>query len=405
MMIKQIFDAAIKTLVGRLVLCILFVMLMGPNLPYEYIQAIYTGSFIIVEFLNIIVPFVVFIYLVSSLINIGEKSHFYIAFILLAVFVSNAFSLLAAYGICQAVLPLFSFQEVVILPESTLVPLFQLNFGSLIRLDITILIGFCVSMFLIYTPLPLSFKATIHTYLQKAQSFLNNRLLKFFIFLLPFYVLGFMLKMYSDGFFAHLYEHYLPMVLLNVSFPMVYLLFLYYIAAKLLSQKLSATLRPMAHAGYVAFSTMSSNIALPFTIAGTNKNLKKPSVTQLVLTSTANIHVIGDNLVVTITAMALLLANGYQLPDMGNFVLFIIFFSIANLSTVGIPGGTIVLIMPIIQKYLGLTPELTSALAVLYILQDPIITTTNVLGNGAFCILFGKFLPAPKGEATFSHPL
>lgn len=46
--------------------------------------------------------------------------------------------------------------------------------------------------------------------------------------------------------------------------------------------------------------------------------------------------------------------------------------------------------IPILEKYLGFTPEMLSLITALYILFDPIITSANVLGNGAFAQLFEK---------------
>ena len=40
--------------------------------------------------------------------------------------------------------------------------------------------------------------------------------------------------------------------------------------------------------------------------------------------------------------------------------------------------------LPILEQYLGFNAEMLSLITALYILFDPIITSVNILGNGAF---------------------
>ena len=46
--------------------------------------------------------------------------------------------------------------------------------------------------------------------------------------------------------------------------------------------------------------------------------------------------------------------------------------------------------LPILEKYLKFSPEMLSLITALYIVFDPIITSANVIGNGAFTMMFAK---------------
>ena len=46
--------------------------------------------------------------------------------------------------------------------------------------------------------------------------------------------------------------------------------------------------------------------------------------------------------------------------------------------------------LPIMQDYLHMSPEMLGIVTALYILFDPVITTCNVLGNGALAIMFNN---------------
>jgi Na+/H+-dicarboxylate symporter len=88
-----------------------------------------------------------------------------------------------------------------------------------------------------------------------------------------------------------------------------------------------------------------------------------------------------------------LMLSGAPLPTFENYLLFTFYFCIAKFSAAGIPGGTVIVMLPILQKYLGLSPEMASLITTIYIIQDPVFTSANVMGNGAFALLVRKLIP------------
>ncbi len=72
----------------------------------------------------------------------------------------------------------------------------------------------------------------------------------------------------------------------------------------------------------------------------------------------------------------------------------------AKFTVAAIPGGSVVIAIPILEKYLGFTPEMSALMMSLYVLVDPFSTTTNVLGNGAFSLMMTKlFSPLVKPKS------
>ena len=45
-----------------------------------------------------------------------------------------------------------------------------------------------------------------------------------------------------------------------------------------------------------------------------------------------------------------------------------------------------------LQKTFGFTPDMLALMTGLFLLFDPIFTSTNVMGNGAFSVIFPGFL-------------
>ena len=102
------------------------------------------------------------------------------------------------------------------------------------------------------------------------------------------------------------------------------------------------------------------------------------------MTATVNIHLIGDCFAIPILAYAVLKSYGVTEPSLIHYTVFACYFVLAKFSVASIPGGGILVMLPILESYLGFDSAMLSLITALYILFDPVITCANVLGNGAF---------------------
>jgi Na+/H+-dicarboxylate symporter len=97
-----------------------------------------------------------------------------------------------------------------------------------------------------------------------------------------------------------------------------------------------------------------------------------------------NIHLMGDCFAITIFAYAVLKSFGMDEPSFTAYLIFAVYFVLAKFSVAGVPGGGILVMLPILETHLGFQGAMLSMITGLYILFDPIITSANILGNGAF---------------------
>ena len=107
--------------------------------------------------------------------------------------------------------------------------------------------------------------------------------------------------------------------------------------------------------------------------------------------ATVNIHMIGDSICIPIMAMILLIAFGHPIPTLTEYLIFAMTFVITKFSGAGVPGGSILVMIPVLESCLGFTPEMNALITICYMLLDPICTMGNVLGNNLFVIHFSKF--------------
>ena len=139
---------------------------------------------------------------------------------------------------------------------------------------------------------------------------------------------------------------------------------------------------------------------MPLTLNGTEKNSANPLLARSIISATVNIHLIGDCFAIPIFAFAILKSFGLPNPDLSTYLVFAGYFVFAKFSVAAVPGGGILVMLPILEKHLGFKPEMLSLITALYILFDPVITSANVMGNGAFALLISKHFakPNPKSE-------
>jgi len=101
---------------------------------------------------------------------------------------------------------------------------------------------------------------------------------------------------------------------------------------------------------------------------------------------------VGDCFTTPILAYAVLKNYSMAEPSLLAYVIFAFYFVVAKFSVAAIPGGGIIVMLPILESYLGFNSEMMSLITALYILFDPVNTCVNILGNGAFAKMIDNLM-------------
>lgn len=377
----------VKSLPAQLVLSILLAFAASSFISFETVRFFFTISCIIKELLMVILPFVIFSYIAAAILDLEQRAPLLIISLLLLIVCSIALAVLTSYGVGMSILPwiITSGSDTVSSLQETITPLFSLSIPQLLSPDRAMLYG--LGFGLLFSLLKVHKVAILISHLRTG---VNIALKRGFIPVIPLYVFGFVLKMAHEGTLDLLVKSYGQVFLLTCALIIAYLTILYMSAAEFNPKRFFSLLREMAPAGLTAFSTMSSAATMPVTLAATERNSRDPQFTQLVIPATVNIHLLGDALSVPLMGLAILMLSGFPLPTFESYLVFTAYFCLAKFSSTGIPGGGVIVLLPVLQEHLGLTPEMTSLVTTLYILQDPILTATNVMGNGAFALMTNK---------------
>lgn len=331
----------------------------------------------------------IFAYMFNALVAAEEKGPILVFSLLGLICLSNAVALCIAYGVGSIIIPHLAVHVGVTEISSSVHPYFRLPFKHSIRTDYVAAAAFVVAFFCLKT----------RGRIQQAQWFIDKIhglqtafamfLKKAFLPILPLYVLGFMLKMSSEGTLTFLYTEYLPIFVLNVVVSFFYVLAFYKIVS--LGYKPVRTLiLNMLPAGITGFSTMSSAITMPVTLECTESNVRYHPLSRMVIPTASNMHMLGDDITITLTALTLIMISGAPLPSFIDFLPYVVGFCIAKLACVGIAGASLLVVLPVLKEHLGFSSEMVSLITALYVLHDPFGTFHNVMGNGAFAIFVEK---------------
>ena len=395
----------LKFLPAHLSIAIISALLLGKIVDANIASIFYNISCLFIEILLFCLPLVVFGFISRALVNLARGSLTLLLLIFVGVTISNCLALTVGYGVSCAILP---FVGIGYAPDfaaklsSSVNALFSFNLPTYVGMETALLMG-------VVCGLTTSFMADANPFKQRARRFLTLLsdkislcLSKIFIPLLPLYVFGFCLKLSCDNALINLFYHYGVVFALSMTVVVMYLFTLYFVGAKANIRATMANIKNMIPAGLTAFSTMSSAATMPVTLDCTEKNTGDRNFTDLIIPSTANIHMLGDDIIIVMMAMALSVMFGIPLPDMVSFIPFALAFSIAKLSCVGIPGASVLVILPVLQGRLGFSAEMISIITTIYVLQDSFGTSANVMGNGAFAIIIKRVFGIINSKATQS---
>ena len=344
-----------------------------------YQSILYGMSLSIKSLIVFILPLIVFGLLFKSGAHFAHQASKMILFIVAAICCSNFISTLLSYSVGN-----FAYQLDISmhfpLEAEALQPIWEFSFPKWIGNGQAMISGLLLGVIL--TWIKPSLAQTISARIGKV----INILLKGILFIIPLFIAGFVVKMHHDRVMSYIFHNYALIFALIASAVFIYIALLYLMISRYQSLSFMTSLKNMLPAAIAGFGSMSSAAAMPLTILGTEKNVKNREMARSIIPATVNIHLIGDCFAIPIFAFAVM--KGFQVaePSFVNYLLFASFFVLAKFSVAAVPGGGILVMLPILENYLGFQADMLSMITALYILFDPVITCANVLGNGAFAM-------------------
>lgn len=359
------------------------VLLFNSMLPLTLKQALYSISLSINEIIVVLLPVIIFCLIFKAAVILSSKATKIILMIIALICVSNFFSTFLSR--CVGII-VYSFDLSMILPQGLkgLDPLWTFKLPKIIANSHAMFAGAILGA--LYSKLYKEQALSVAIKVDECISKILNK----FIYLIPLFIIGFVVKMQHDGVMKVILKDYAAIFAIIALAQFSYIVAAYFLLNSCKVAGLLYNLKSMMPAAVSAFSTMSSAASMPLTIIGAEKNAKNKDIVRSVIPISVNIHLVGDCFAIPIFAYAVLKSFAMPDPSFMNYLVFALYFILAKFSVAAIPGGGIIVMLPILQAYLGFNSEMMSLITALYILFDPVITCANVLGNGAFAKMIDK---------------
>ncbi|OJW52610.1 MAG: hypothetical protein BGO67_06515 [Alphaproteobacteria bacterium 41-28] len=370
---------------------IIVIILLEPFMSIEVKSMIYGISLSIKSLIIFLLPLLIFGLLFKVAANLAHKATKIIALILASVCLSNFFSTFISYFVGSLV---YRFDLSLILPKELkeLEPAWTFLLPKLIANDKAMFLGLILGVF--FSLLQPSLASKTSEILEK----IVGKILASFATLIPLFVAGFVVKLQFEGILVRIVQDYALIFAVVALAQFTYILLLYFVINQFNIRKFLKSVRNMFPATLAGFSTMSSVAAMPLTILATEKNSDNPDLARSLIPATVNIHLIGDCFAIPIFAFAVLKNYGIEDPSFLGYLIFAFYFVLAKFSVSAVPGGGILVMLPILEAHLGFNAEMLSLITALYILFDPIITSANILGNGSFSMVIDKLNSFVRGK-------
>ncbi|MBX9977938.1 MAG: cation:dicarboxylase symporter family transporter [Alphaproteobacteria bacterium] len=368
-----------------LVAIIIVVIFLAPFCPLVLKQGLYSISLSIKDVIVLLLPFIIFGLLFKAAVSLSRNATKIIGMILVFVCVSNFTATFLSHYVG---IWIYHFDLSMLKPHETggLEAMWVLNLPKLIANDKAMFTGIVFGI--IASKCVPAFAFSIA---DKAEKVIGA-ILQCIVAVIPVFVAGFVIKLQHDGVVGMIIKDYTMIFVFIALAQFTYISLAYFLLNNGKVRDFIANVSHMLPAAISGFSTMSSAASMPLTIMGAEKSAKDKNIARSVIPATVNIHLIGDCFAIPIFAYAVLKSFGMEEPSLLNYLIFALYFVLAKFSVAAIPGGGILVMLPILESYLGFNAEMMSLITALYILFDPVITCANVLGNGAFAKMIDNVL-------------
>lgn len=377
----------------QLCLVLLSVVLFGNLIDPIIINFFYSISLLFKECLGFLIPFMVFSFITTGILSFKKNAPIVLTILLTCIILSNSVVAFFAYFIGKLFLPLLAvtIDPTTLTQAESLVPLFSIKLPSLIKSDAAMLSAVMTGIALSFFSAP-KIEKTIF-FLKNSIELIVNKL---FIPILPFYILGFLLEINHQGVFLQLFQTYGKTFALITILQILVLFLIYYFAAGFNISKATYYIQNGMPSYLTAFGTMSSTATIPVTVQCAEKNTGNAGLSAMATPILANIHLLGDAISTPILALVTLFIFQGTSPNPIIYSTFVGYFCVNMLAVAGIPGGGIIVMIPILKTVLGFDDMMISIITTLYFLQDGLGTAGNVMGDGALIIIINKILKRLK---------
>ena len=370
-----------------ILIAIVLGIVCGLFFPKWLAQIFVTFNGLFSQFLNFVIPLLIFGLVAPAIANIGSKAGKMLLITLGIAYGATLLSGFYAYAIADGFFPSmieqYNFDSGTDNPN-TLSPFFTIEIPPIMGVMTALVFSFMVGLAVSSQP-----NSTLKKVLDDFQLVIVKVIEKVIIPLLPLYIFGIFMDMSFNGTVFHILSVFAKIILIIFAAHILLLVLQYCIAGIITKKNPFKCLTTMLPAYFTALGTQSSAATIPVSLAQTIKNGVRKEVAEFVIPLCATIHLSGSTMKIVMCAIALMLVQG-QSYDFGMFSGFICMLGVTMVAAPGVPGGAIMAALAVLQSILGFDENMQALMIALYIAMDSFGTACNITGDGAIALIMNK---------------
>ena len=341
------------------------------------------------QFVSFCVPLIVLGFICPSITKMGQNAGKLLGIALIIAYVSSVLAATMSAAVGYAIVPKLGIVAMDATERELPTAIFQLNIPQVMPVITALVLSLVIGLAAVWTK-------SLHTIdlLAEFQNIVLDIVNKMVIPILPLYIGTTFATLGYNGTIEQ-FPVFIKAIIIVMIGHFIWMAVLYLIAGAYSGKSPFEVVRHYGPAYITAVGTMSSAATLSVALECANKSkVLRKDLVGFGIPLFANIHLCGSVLTETFFCFKIHYIIFGNLPTVGTMVLFIILFGIFAVGAPGVPGGTVMASLGIVESVMcanaGATPEqtalFTGTLLAIFALQDSFGTACNVTGDGALTL-------------------
>lgn len=351
------------------------------------------------QFVSFCVPLIVLGFICPSITKMGQNAGRLLGISLIIAYLSSVLAATLSAIAGYILVPQLGIVAMDATERELPTAIFQLNIPQVMPVITALVLSLVIGLSAVWT----KSKNTIEL-LAEFQNIVLDIVNKMVIPILPLYIGTTFATLGYNGTIEQ-FPVFIKAIIIVMIGHYIWMAVLYFIAGAYSKKNPFEVVRHYGPAYITAVGTMSSAATLSVALECANKSkVLRKDLVGFGIPLFANIHLCGSVLTETFFCFIIHYIIFGNLPTPGTMVLFIILFGIFAVGAPGVPGGTVMASLGIVESVMcanaGATPEqtalFTGTLLAIFALQDSFGTACNVTGDGALTLFLTGYAERHK---------
>jgi Na+/H+-dicarboxylate symporter len=376
----------------KLFLAVVLGLLIGQFANETVITVIIPVRHVLGQLIFFLVPLIIFGFITPAITRLRKNASHLLNVALLVAYLSSVGVALFAALVGYRTVPFLHINSTAEGIKELPAMLFRLDIPPLMSVMSALVLALTLGLAVVWTNAEKVEKA-----LYAFQDIVTIMVNRFLLPLLPLFIAANFSIFSYEGRIVHQLPIFLAVVLIAIVCNAIWLFVLYGLAGAYSGKNPWRVLKHYGPVILTAMGTQSSAASLGTAIKAANKSdALRDDVRNFSIPLFANIHFCGSVLDIVFLVIVISQVLYGSVPDWNTMLVFIPLLGIFAIGAPGLPGGTVVASLGLIQSVLGFDEVGTALLLTVFALQDSFGTANNITSDGALSLFLSAYTDKKK---------